>query len=404
MTEFECECRTQVGKLRTAFIELYDSVGADPRSPQDVARKLKVNKTLAWNVARLLQAADELAAIAHVPGSSSLEKVIQATAKHGADPIMVTNARAAVKDFSHMIESHAGDRSTLDLIIDGSGTTQSNKLELSRKLAFRGNSGLYGVQAKTRVLTYFLAPNAEDPTKVDMAMISGYVGFRRLRAGVRWPLFMIRAWSASEDPLVNQRWEPLEPSADAERGFPGLKSPVGNGTRPPIETVTTTEGRDFILGDSPVGNDGAFDCYYGEFMRKAANRYASKGDDIGEFGASITSPTEQLVMDVIVDKDLDFALRPELLVFGRIMSHGQPTGTNNDPCLLPIHENTVELPGSPPLVTTPMVPGYAKLITLAYDRLGWNPKEFRGIRLVMDYPPLGANVILRFPLPKAPKA
>ena len=34
MTVFETECRERVGQLRTAFMELYDSVGADPASPQ----------------------------------------------------------------------------------------------------------------------------------------------------------------------------------------------------------------------------------------------------------------------------------------------------------------------------------------------------------------------------------
>src|SRR5258708_4797054 len=78
MTQFETECRAGVNQLRTAFIELYDSIGADPSSPQDVARKLRVGSTLAWNVTRLIQSADELAAVNHVPGSSSLEKIIQA--------------------------------------------------------------------------------------------------------------------------------------------------------------------------------------------------------------------------------------------------------------------------------------------------------------------------------------
>ena len=67
MTDFEAECNARVGQLKTAFIELYDNIGADPQKPQEVARTLHVNKTLAWNVARLLSAADALAAIAHVP-------------------------------------------------------------------------------------------------------------------------------------------------------------------------------------------------------------------------------------------------------------------------------------------------------------------------------------------------
>ena len=87
LTEFETECNARVGQLKTAFIELYDSIGADPQKPQDVARTLRVNKTLTWNLARLISAADALAALAHVPGKASLEKVIQASAKHGADAI-----------------------------------------------------------------------------------------------------------------------------------------------------------------------------------------------------------------------------------------------------------------------------------------------------------------------------
>src|SRR5438477_6125575 len=186
MTQFDEECRARVDQLRSAFVELYDSIGADPGSPQDVSRTLRVNKTLAWNVARLLQSPDSLAAVGHVPGDSSLEKVIQASARHGADSEVVANARQAVADFRKMIEAHAGDRPTLDLIIDGTHPAKSS-LELSRKLAFRGNSGLYGVQARTRVLCNFLAPNPDDPERLDMVTVSGYVGFRRLRPNVRWP-------------------------------------------------------------------------------------------------------------------------------------------------------------------------------------------------------------------------
>src|SRR4051794_32993060 len=119
LSEFEVEIGARVGQLRTAFIELYDSIGADPQKPQEVARTLRVNKTLAWNVARLLGAADALGAVTHVPGKASLEKVIQATAKHGADSRLVARARLAVHDFSKMIANHAGDRPTLDLIVDG---------------------------------------------------------------------------------------------------------------------------------------------------------------------------------------------------------------------------------------------------------------------------------------------
>ena len=402
MTVFETECRERVGQLRSAFIELYDSVGADPASPQDVARNFRVNKTLAWNVARLLQASDALAAVNHVPGANSLEKVIQATARKGADPQIVARARKAVRDFKQMIEAHAGDRPTLDLIIDGTGRGAESRLELSRKLAFRGNSGLYGIQAQTRVICHFLAPNPDDPTQLDMATVSGYVGFRRLRPGVRWPIFMVRSWSERKDALVGPGWQPLEPSDEGSNGFPLMRS-FTRGDAPKVHPTDTPEGRDYVLGEGPVGNEGAFDCFWGESMRGAVARYAAAPGEIGEFGAAITAPVEHLVSDIIVHRSLEFALKPEVFVFGHIFAHGRKTGGADDPTLLPIRQTTAELPGSPPLVNTPLVPKYPSIVRHVYQRMGWDPAEFHGVRLLMAFPPLGANIILRFPLPVAPQ-
>ena len=133
-----------------------------------------------------------------------------------------------------------------------------------------------------------------------------------------------------------------------------------------------------------------------------ASRYREREGDIGEFGAAITAPVDQLVFDLIVHRDLEFALRPDVLVFGRIFRQGQPTGNADDPSLLPIKQSTIELTGSPPLVNTPLVPRYPQLLQKVYERLEWNPEDFRGVRLLMKYPPLGANVILRFPLEALP--
>lgn len=402
MAEFEQECRERVDQLRTAFVELYDSIGADPTSPQEVARQLKVNKTLAWNVARLMQGADELTAIAHVPGPASLERVVQATVKHGADPSSVAKAREAIRDFDTMIRTHAGDRTTLDLIVDGSSGPSSGRLELSRKLAFRGNSGLYGIQARTRVATNFLAINKDDPSRLDMANVSGYVDCRRLRPGVRWPIVMKRSWG---DVLDNQDHifpEPIEPNGDGADGLQLIHS-FTQGHSPRITPVKTQDGTDYVLEEGPLGNDGAFDCFWGDMTRSAVNRFAEKPADIGEFGTAITVPVERLIMDVFVERRLEMAQELELLVFGHIFAHGRPTGEKDDPSLMPIVEPVRTLSGTPPLVNTPAIPNYAKLVGKVHERCGWDPSQFRGMRMVMEYPPLGSTVILRFPLPLAPK-
>ena len=37
------------------------------------------------------------------------------------------------------------------------------------------------------------------------------------------------------------------------------------------------------------------------------------------------------------------------------------------------------------------------------ERLGWNLEDFRGYRVVMNYPPIPTVLILRYPLPERPK-
>ncbi|MHC4992994.1 MAG: hypothetical protein ACYTGC_18630 [Planctomycetota bacterium] len=139
---FEQACQDAVNDLRAALVELYDSVAADPLSPQDVSRRFRLNKTLTWNVSRLIQAPDGLAALTHVPGKAAIEKLLDATQRDGASDRAVENVRTATDAFEHVVEEHVGDRGTLDLVLDGITTPTTDGLERSRKLAFRGNSGL----------------------------------------------------------------------------------------------------------------------------------------------------------------------------------------------------------------------------------------------------------------------
>ncbi|MEO1129686.1 MAG: hypothetical protein AAFX05_08285, partial [Planctomycetota bacterium] len=186
--DFTSHCQDAVSGLRAAIIELYDSVQADPSNPQDVARRFGVNKTLTWNIARLVQADDDLRAASHVPGLSSMERMLAATAKNGAPDETVERVRTAVRQFDEMVEVHVGDRSALDLMLDSMGGGKSDSLEMSRKLAFRGTSGIFGVQARTRLASWIVAPSPDHADRLDMVLVAGYFNFRRLRPVVQWPI------------------------------------------------------------------------------------------------------------------------------------------------------------------------------------------------------------------------
>ncbi len=68
----------------------------------------------------------------------------------------------------------------------------ADRLVKSRKLAFKGNSGIWGAQSRVRMNTSFIAPNRDNPELLDYAQIGGYSDLQRLRVNGAWPLFRMR--------------------------------------------------------------------------------------------------------------------------------------------------------------------------------------------------------------------
>ena len=393
---FEPACLVAFDDLRVALIELYASVGADPQSPQDAARRFRVNKTLTWNVSRVMSSTDPLATLPSVPGTSALKGLLQAMRREGASAAAVERVRRAVEALERTVSFHVGDRATLELVVDGLRRPGADRLDLSRKLAFRGNSGLWGVQARVRLMTVFMAPNASAPDRIDMAIVRGYIGFRRLRDDVSWPIFQLRGWG-EEDGAMVRRWEALE--AGHGNGLPILKQ-FSTVSSDDLREVRTPRGADYLLQPGPIGNAGAIDCFVGDFERAAASKYRTEVDTTGEFGATISVPTKLLVFDLLAHEGLDFASRPEVRAYGGLfMERSEDPALESTRLPIPVERSVAPLPGKPPAVASPNVPRYPEIVAFVNERMGWDAGEFTGCRLQLSHPPLGSTILLRFKLP-----
>lgn len=394
-TQFEPDCLAAFDELRGALIELYTSVGADPEVPQETARRFGVNKTMTWNLSRVMMSNDPIAILPHVPGVSALRSLLVAMQRKGAKSAAVERVRNAAAALHKMIAIHVGDRATLELIVDGMGRSRGDHLELSRKLAFRGNSGLWGVQANTRLMTVFMAPNAEAPDFLDIAIVRGYIGLRRLRSEVRWPIFQVRGWG---NDAMASNWKPLENNGDAPNGLSLLKR-FSTVSPSDVEVSSTANGTDYLLIPGPIGNAGAIDCFVSDYARSAASKFRTERDTTGEFGATISAPTERLIFDLIVHESLDFMLTPEVRAFGGIFAERSEETVPDGYLPIAIPPNVAPLSGRPPVVATPSVARYPEIVSFVHERMGWNAHDFRGCRLEVSYPPLGSTILLRFKLP-----
>ncbi|MBK7403734.1 MAG: hypothetical protein IPJ41_03635 [Phycisphaerales bacterium] len=398
-SRFEQDCQTSVGALRSALMELYAAVGASSDAPQDVARAFDINKNLTWKVAKIIAASGASEALQHLPGASGMRIFLGAMSKAGAGPALVDRVRDAYDEVEQVVQVHVGDRSTLELVLDGQNPNRAERLEVSRKIAFRGNSGVWGVQARAKLTLAVMAPNAADEGLLDVSLVRGYIGFRRLRSELSWPISIRRDWSGEGDPFTGD-WEPLEPD-EMERGLPLMRRFTSE-PAPTFELRSTPQGVYYVLPPGPVGNMAAFDCFFGDLSRGQSARYRSATEQHGEFVSAITVPVEVQLLDVLVHKDLAAGFDPEVLIYGDPFGTRTLASGDASHCRLPIEERAHAIPGSPPIVTTPLYPRYPEIVSRIYERLGCHPADFRGVRLLMKYPPMGTNVSMRFELPERP--
>ena len=397
---FEQDCQVALDGLRARLIELYASVDADPLKPQDASRRFGVNKTLTWNIAKVIEGTDPIPTLQNVPGNSALGQLLRAMEKAGADVNAVERVRSAAEDLDRAAKLHFGDRATLDLIVDGARPDSADHLDRSRKLAFRGNSGLWGVQARVRLMTAFIAPNAKDPNRLDMAIVRGFIGLRRLRTEVRWPIFHLRGWGGEEQNMQATQWESLEESTGDQARTPLLRR-FGTVDPDDIEEIQTPEGLNYLLAPGSIGNTAAVDCFVGDCARSAAAKHATRQDTTGEFGATISAPTERLIFDIVAHEDAAFALEPEVHSFGGIFMNSVEDSDPSNLIPIPIPQSPSPLPGSPPVLASPHVPNYAALADFVHERMEWDASKFRGCRLEVTHPPMGSSILLRFRLPEA---
>ncbi|MGD8452577.1 MAG: hypothetical protein PVJ57_12220 [Phycisphaerae bacterium] len=391
---FEAQLAAAFQQFRGALTELLTAVHADPDRPQDVARKFKLDKNLTWKVSRIVNTPDSFSAVQHMPGTNGLNILLHAFEANGAPAATVARARTSFGTVHQMVTKHLGDRGTLEIALDGLSPGPDNeRLELSRKLAFRGNSGIWGVQARVRAAVGLLAPTADSDDLVDVALVSGWVDFRRLRPDARWRLFTARAYH--DDGTSADRTEvPIEDDSN-RRGKLMLIPSFCTETMPPILETRERDAVVYELGEGPVGNSGAFTCFCGAINRGFASRYRDEHNTRGEFTTHITAPAETLLFDVLVHRDLPFAMRPAFSLYGMLLAN--PT-EYRDSDKLPIAEKIVEIGAYPPVVATALVPRYTELVNAIYHRGNWDPRDFVGLRFMLKYPPFPSTAVLAFPL------
>ncbi|MEZ5980386.1 MAG: hypothetical protein R3F34_19540 [Planctomycetota bacterium] len=389
-SEFEREFRRTVQGLRGALTELLEAVHADYERPQNMARNLGLDKSLAWRASRIVRESEATEILRHLPGAAGWNILLDKLGKEGAEEESVARLGDAIEQFNEMTRTFAGDRRTLELFVRGLSDRgpSSTELERPRKLAFEGNVGIWGVRAKTHASVAIAFPNRDDASQVDLIRIIGLSGFQRLHSEIPWLLF---------------RREVIEEGRDAEGKPPRIRRPLDSTVDPQgiplipafctqplpeISRMRVGSRMHFVLEPERVVRTAPLDCFHGDYSTAIGPAYRTEKESIASLGTNIETPVARLVVDVLVHDDLEWQ-EPVLKVRGPLAGSME----------LPVVEEIVTIGRGLRSIAAPRLPRYPEMLAWTFERAGLDPSDFVHRRFVMTYPPLHSLVMVDFALP-----
>ncbi len=401
--QFHDEAAVALQTLRRALLDVLASVGGNPTEPQELSRAFNLNKNLTWKLSKVIRAADSFAAVSHMPGRAGMKIALDAFERAGASGAVIGRARLASENFEHLVRRHSGDRQTMEAMVAGDAASQSiqaTRSEPHRKLAFRGNSAIWGVQARVQLSIQWVFPSAT-PGMLDHAVVAGLIDFKRLRPDTRWSVALVRRTGAN--------WAGEDPE-----GFAPLSEPVpGSDQAPllsrfcssPLPPVQLRRGRPGIwrieLQPGAIGNTAALTCLTGWVNRGKAPAFRVGDDTHGRILCTLGTPAELLIHDVFVHNALPWADQLAPKVYGQLPTG--PSGVDDGPPPeLPLLPDIVRERGDAIDVLTPDLPDYHEIVGHVVARLGLDLLQFTRTRVRLTYPPIPTLVSLEGRLPEAP--
>jgi hypothetical protein len=324
--------------------------------------------------------------------------------REGASAVAVESVRRDFDAFEAMMRAHAGDRATLDLLIDGLAKG-SRALEVSRKLAFRGNSGVWGLQARVRSALQVLAPTAGRPDMLDDVLAAGMHDIRRLRPVQGWPIFRFHHYGTPAEAGAKVReFIPIEQAVSDDEPALIMRSFC---SPPGAEVRSVRQGSEIRheLVDGPVGHRGAVTFVFGSIERAAFGRYAdptAREPEYGEMVAFVTMPTELAQMDVLVHRSMLDEFEPECAVYGRPFGGSDMTPSAREHFRLPIAGAIERIDPVHDTLDSRDLPERTELAALVVERAGWSLGDFMAFRATVTYPPMPCSIVMRYRLPTAP--
>lgn len=382
-------------EAQASMTDLLAGAGLGGARPTDVGRRLGLDKTLAWKVARFVREADPVEAARHMPGPGGVEIVLKAAGAHGVPAPRIDAVRDADLRLREFVSRHAGDRRSFEAMLAAGAPDEKLVLE-ERRAFYRAGSAIWGVRARVQFLLLALRPSARDDGMLDGVQLGGLVDFERLRPDVPWIVRRLRASATDRGPMtLPMQREPLDP-AGAEDGGLALVPEFCSRPLPQLRQFEGANGWIYNeIAPGPVGRRGAVTCVTGEIYRSALPFRHAEGNTQGRYILTVRTPVECVLFDLFLHRSLTHFGRASASVRGLIEDRPQHAG---EAATLSGPQEAQRL-GAPPVTQTTRLAHYPDMVAGALRRAGWGPlDDFVGYRLELEYPAAPCELVMTCPI------
>lgn len=386
----------ELGHVFRALIE--PIAGSSPR-PADVQERLGLDKTQAWRVVKLMSTGDPFEAIYESPAPKGLHSVIRAAEACGGDPEALSKARDVTELFENMLSEFPDGRAGLDATLAAHVPKAREALyrDARRKTA-QGMAQIFGVRASARYSAAIAVPSKEDGVSADVVLLTGYIGFRRLRSGPKPIVFAGRHYNAvpgAEPP----RLLTLDGSGDSD---PRLRYLEDFSTLPASKLDLEMSGEELrlMLAPGEPGVNEPVTMFFGQRIARGLRR--NKVDDrvFEVINNLLKSPSDVAVFDTLIHKDLYLKADPPRLTIERFGFNPVRQSSRFDDSAYRVDDSLAAVALGEGLSRSPSreVPRLREVLESVFAKSGEYPADYRLYRATQVYPLPGFSVVTWLPL------
>lgn len=363
--------------------------------PQALADMLGQTVLTTGRLLRGVTNPDPLGALIQLPGPQPLRRCVNAAVRAGADEKSAEPARRAIDAFGELILTYSGGRAEFASILSTWVPESRREFEMRRRQAmFRAAAELKGAQQEIEVLTAVMAVS-KNRDGIDLTVVQASLGVQRHRPGV-----VVEVGALEID---------LESVEDAMR----LRKRKGTGpfglgaldkycihTPATVQVHKLGKRARFSLADEKFGADSTVDYWIahhhpcGMLLRENL-----KGMGEPYFYSVVSFPIHKLVIDTLVHRELVSEKDPSLMMNWSIGEEAaRPSQVERSLDLIETHERVNITGYGTQNLRLPEAPNYVPVIRDLFGHLGYDSKEFRHARVLIEYPLFGAQASLVQPV------